>query len=138
MKMTKPYSLSVKAVIRQADGRLLLLKRSPNCKINVGKWDLPGGKVERGESFDQALIREVLEETGLEISLQRVVGTAERELPEWKVVYLILEGHIVSGDLKLSAEHSEYRWATGRDLLDLELVDQFRPFVQPLTLEQGI
>lgn len=136
--MTKPYGLSVKAVIRHADGRLLLLKRSPNCKINVGKWDLPGGKVERGEGFDQALIREVLEETSLLISLQRVVGTAERELPEWKVVYLILEGHIVSGDLKLSTEHSEYRWVTGQDILDLELVEQFRPFVQLLAKAQGV
>ncbi len=132
MKMVKPFKLSVKAVIRQTDGRLLLLKRSLSCKINVGMWDLPGGKVERGECFDQALIREVLEETGLLISLQRVVGTVERELSEWKVIYLILEGHIVSGDLRLSHEHSEYCWATGQDLLDLELVEQFRPLTRAL------
>ena len=130
--MAKPFKLSVKAVIRQIDGRLLLLKRSPNCRINVGKWDLPGGKVEQGENFDQALIREVLEETGLLISLQRVVGTAERELLEWKVVYLILEGHIVTGGLQLSPEHSEYCWATSQDLLDLELVEQFRPLARLL------
>lgn len=136
--MTKPFGLSVKAVIRRSDGRLLLLKRSPFCKINVGKWDLPGGKIEPGEDFDQALIREVLEETGLHISLLRLVGAVERELPEWRVIYLILEGRIVSGNLRLSPEHNDYCWAAGQELSDLELVEQFRSPIEHLAKEPVI
>ena len=69
----KPFALSAKVVVRDEEGRCLLLKRSMSSKGNPGKWDLPGGKVDIGESFDQGLLREVAEETGLTISLQRVL-----------------------------------------------------------------
>jgi len=127
--MEKSFKLSVKVVIRH-NGRLLLLKRSSNCRSNAGKWDLPGGKVELGESFDRALLREVAEETGLTISLQRVVGAAQSELVDTKVVYLIMEGYLVTGKLQLSEEHSDYLWVTCQEFLDLDLVEQFRSFAQ--------
>ena len=128
--MEKSFKLSVKVVIRHNNGRLLLLKRSSNCRSNAGKWDLPGGKIELGESFDRALLREVAEETGLSISLQRVVGTARRELADTKVVYLIMEGYLVTGKLQLSEEHSDYLWVNCQELLNLDLVEQFRSFAQ--------
>jgi ADP-ribose pyrophosphatase YjhB (NUDIX family) len=62
-------------------GHLLLLKRSNRSKNNVGKWAPPGGKTEVGESFDEALLREVAEETGLVVSILYVVGLTELELP---------------------------------------------------------
>lgn len=126
----KPFALSAKVVVCDASGRCLLLKRSMSSKGNPGKWDLPGGKVDVGESFDQGLLREVAEETGLAISLQRVVGTAESELPTRKVVYLILEGRVESGQVCLSSEHDEYTWVDRRDLTTMDLADQFRPFAQ--------
>lgn len=58
----KPLSLSVKIVIRDDNSRFLLLKSSMSSKGNPGKWDLPGGKIDAGESFDEALHREVFEE----------------------------------------------------------------------------
>lgn len=80
----KPLRLSAKIVIQDKDDRCLMLKRSMSSKGNPGKWDLPGGKIDAGESFDGALLREVFEETGLTISIQRVAGTAESELPKVK------------------------------------------------------
>ena len=77
--MDKPFALSVKALIYDREGRILLLRRSQSSHANVGKWDLPGGKVDPGEQFDQAVIREVMEETGLKVSLQHVTGTAESD-----------------------------------------------------------
>ena len=128
--LRKPLALSAKVVVRDESGCCLLLKRSINSKGNPGKWDLPGGKVDAGESFDQGLLREVAEETGLTISLQRVLGAAESESPTMKIVYLILEGRVESGQVCLSSEHDEYAWGDRRDLATMDLADQFRSFAQ--------
>ena len=126
----KPLVLSVKVVIRDASGRCLLLKRSLRSKGNPGKWDLPGGKVDPGENFTQGILREVAEETGLTISIQRVGGVAESESPTNNVVYLILEGRLESGQVQLSSEHDEYVWVNRWELPKMELADQFRAFAQ--------
>lgn len=57
----KPFALSVKVVIRDGNGRCLLLKRSMSSKWNKAKCDFPGGKVDPGEDFEQAMLCEVAE-----------------------------------------------------------------------------
>lgn len=126
----KPFRLSAKVVVRDEKDRCLLLKRSMSSKGNPGKWDLPGGKVDAGENFDQGLLREVVEETGLTISLQRVLGATESESPTMKVVYLLLEGRLESGRVHLSSEHDDYAWVDRQDLATMDLADQFRAFAQ--------
>jgi 8-oxo-dGTP diphosphatase len=126
----KQYSLSVKVIIRDADGRCLLLKRSMSSKGNPGKWDLPGGKVDAGENLEQGLLREVAEETGLTISLQRVLGAAESESPTKRVAYLIFEGLVESGRVRLSGEHDDFAWVDRQDLAKVNIAEQFRPFLK--------
>jgi 8-oxo-dGTP diphosphatase len=75
----KPLRLSAKIVVRDKHGRCLLLKRSLSSKGSPGKWEFPGGKIDPGESFDEALLREVAEETNLTISIQSVAGTAKSD-----------------------------------------------------------
>lgn len=60
---------SVAAIITNADGHVLLQRRSDN-----GLWGLPGGSVEIGESVSAAIVREVREETGLGVEVERLVG----------------------------------------------------------------
>jgi len=126
----KPFGLSVKVIILDRDDRCLLLKRSLNCKGNPGKWEFPGGKVERGEHFDEGLMREVAEETGLSISLNRVLGTAESESPTVRIAYLFLEGRRRSGRVRLSSEHDDYMWVTRRSLPSADLAPQFDSFAR--------
>src|SRR5437764_177940 len=99
---SKPFCLSVKAIVHDGDGRCLVIRRSAASKNNAGMWDLPGGKCDPGESMDTALRREVLEETSLTVRLKQVVGSAQWEMPERMVAYLILDAEIVSGELHLS------------------------------------
>jgi 8-oxo-dGTP diphosphatase len=124
----KPFHLSAKVVIVGADGRVLLLKRSRASKNNAGAWEFPGGKTDPGETFDQALLREVSEETGLQISLRRVVGAGEADLGERKIAYLFLEARHVNGAVRLSEEHDAFVWVKPAELPQQNLTPQFKEF----------
>ena len=66
--------LAVAAFIKDKDGRLLLVKKSPNEKIDPGLWVVPGGKINPGEKILTGLEREVMEEVNLEIIKPRWVN----------------------------------------------------------------
>jgi len=123
------FGLAVRALIFDDDGKILILKRSTESKTNPGKWELPGGKVDQGEDFDKALVREVYEETGLKISLDNVVGASQQNLPLIRAVHIIMAGKIEEGELNLSSEHEGYAWEFLENLSDYELADWVEYFI---------
>jgi 8-oxo-dGTP diphosphatase len=123
--MKKPFRLSMKVVIRDQEGKCLLIKRSMQSKGNPGKWDFPGGKVDPGESFDEGLLREVYEETRLRISLEKPLTVLESESPSNRVIYLFMEGKLLDGDIELSEEHEDYSWVDPAELSKMDLATQF-------------
>lgn len=123
------FGLAVRVLLTDENGKILIVKRSTGSKTNPGKWELPGGKVDQGESFDQALIREVYEETNLKIKLDHVVGVCEQNLPVIRAVHIIMSGKIIDGYLNLSSEHEGYAWVFFKDLQDYELADWLNDFV---------
>jgi 8-oxo-dGTP diphosphatase len=127
------YGLAVRVLLTDQDGKILILKRSTDSKTNPGKWELPGGKVDQGESFDHALIREVYEETNLKISLEHVVGASEQNLHIIRAVHIIMSGKIVEGELNLSSEHEGYAWVLIETLPDYELADWLQDYVNQTT-----
>ena len=77
--MTGPDIPCVGAIVRDHAGRILLIQRGqPPAE---GMWSLPGGRVELGESAEEAIVREVREETGLDVAVIREVGTVLRDAP---------------------------------------------------------
>lgn len=126
--------LGVGVAVRDGEGRLLLEKRS-----DCGMWGFPGGRVEPGETVEQAACREVLEETGLTIRIERLIGVysdpAERMVvyPDngdvRQLVDIFFEASIVSGELRLSHESEALRFFQPCDLPGLDLV---RPAIRPL------
>ena len=123
------FGLSVRVLLADENNKILILKRSTESKTNPGKWELPGGKVDQGESFDQALIREVYEETQLKISLEHVVGISEQNLHFIRAVHIIMSGKIINGNLNLSNEHEGYAWVFFENLQEYELADWLNDFV---------
>ena len=105
-------------------------KRSMDSNSFAGEWDFPGGKVDQGENFIDALHREVAEETGLKMSIERMAGAVEFEMPNFMVVNIIMEGRLKSGDVRLSNEHEEYKWVPPDELLTIGLVEKFMPFIR--------
>lgn len=123
------FGLAVRVLLTDDDGKILIIKRSTDSKTNPGKWELPGGKVDQGESFDHALIREVYEETNLNISLDHVAGVCEQNLPLIRAVHIVMWGKTIDGELNLSDEHEGYAWVFFDDLSDYELTDWLYDFV---------
>jgi len=105
MVSDKPFGLSVRAVIYDKNVRCLLLKRSMRSKNYPGKWEFPGGKVDKGERFDDALVREVQEETGLAVTLKRFIGAARAEMPHVTAIQLVMEADPTPGLPAISPEH---------------------------------
>ncbi len=126
----KPFRLAVRAVVRDPEGRCLLIRRSSACKAFVGTWEWPGGKADPGESFDVAVRREVAEETGLEINLIGVAGAFHIEMREQHLAVLCMEAEVSGGSFALSEEHDQSAWVPRAELLDWELTDGFRQFAE--------
>lgn len=110
------------AVIKDSEGRLLLIKRGH--EPGAGLWSLPGGRIEPGESDQQAVAREVLEETGLHVECGRLLGTAELPGPGDSVIvvsdYLAV---VTGGQLGPADDAADARWVTAADLARLPLTD---------------
>lgn len=132
MPEMKPFVLSVKALIHDEKGRYLVIRRSKASKYNAGQWDFPGGKIDAGETFDVALLREVAEETRLSVCLEKVLGAGESELPDRKVAYIFMRARILNGDVRISEEHEAFEWITPEALADANLCPQFRELARAM------
>ena len=103
------------------EGRILMQHRAPTAKISPNQWALPGGKIEAGETPDEAARREVLEETGLDVRVVRLLEVVPIAGPGY--AYEIHE-HLceIAGDpaaLRPGDDAAEARWVLPGDLATL-------------------
>ncbi|MGW2274184.1 (deoxy)nucleoside triphosphate pyrophosphohydrolase [Streptomyces yangpuensis] len=108
------------------EGRLLAARRSAPPEL-AGRWELPGGKAEPGESVPEALVRELREELGVETEpLERIPG-------EWPLrpglVLHVWTARLVSGVPAPLEDHDELRWLGPEELESVDWLDQDRPAV---------
>jgi 8-oxo-dGTP diphosphatase len=111
--------LAVGAVVFH-DGKVLLVRRGKPPRM--GKWAIPGGSVEAGESLRQAAEREVREETGIEVRAGEVVHVFELidhdEAQQLRFHYVIIDlmADYLRGEVKAADDASDARWFGGEEL----------------------
>ena len=110
----------VGAVVRDGAGRLLLIKRGYDPE--AGKWSLPGGRIEPGETDAQALVREMREETGLIVLPGPLLGAVERPGPGGRIIDIRdYAATVTGGTLAAGDDAADARWVTTADLPRLPL-----------------
>lgn len=118
--------LGVGAVILE-HGRVLLVQRGKEPL--VGYWSLPGGAVETGERLEDALKREVLEETGLDVSVNEMAVVFERIMPdgsgacEYHYVLIDFYCTILGGVARPGDDSNDVRWFPIADLATVQLTE---------------
>ena len=101
------------------DGERFLICQRPAHKARGLMWEFAGGKVEAGETGEQALKRELREELGIDVEVQEQVADVTYAYPELSV-HLTLYGAVVVHGAPQLLEHSELRWITLAEAGDYE------------------
>lgn len=109
--MEYTHFVSVAALVTNDLGQILLVK-SP-----WRGWEYPGGLIEPGETFQEALHREVREESGVEIEITGFVGICKNV--ERDIVNIDFTARYIGGELRTSEESTEVIWASPEEALDL-------------------
>ena len=111
------------------NGKVLILRESSKYEdgSNAGKFDVVGGRVKPGQRFDKSLLREVKEETGLEVTIGRPFFTGEwRPVvrgEQWQIVGTFFVCEAASGEVTLSEDHEEFLWIDPKDFSLYPLID---------------
>ena len=125
--------LGVAAVIWNDRQEVLLIRRTKEPR--KGQWSLPGGKVEFGEGLEDAVHREVREETGLEIALLGLAGVAETFLDasvgaaDLHFVLVDYSARVVSGEAKAASDAADATWFGRAEIDDLPLWNETKRMI---------
>ena len=106
------------ALITQVNGQVLVTQRSAAMRLPL-KWEFPGGKIEEGETAQDCIVREILEELALEVQVvqrmrSHVFGEGNNAI--CLVPFLCI---IIAGEIKL-AEHAAFQWLLPEELMELD------------------
>ncbi|MGE5298730.1 MAG: NUDIX domain-containing protein [Acidobacteriota bacterium] len=118
--------VGVKALIEQ-DGKYLFLRRDKAFQSGPQKWDIPGGRIKPEEALSDALIREVHEETGLELEQASVLLAAQDIFVPEKSLHVVRLTYstVAVGSVVLSEEHDDYKWMTRDEALAEPYIDSY-------------
>ena len=114
------------------EGKILLEKRK--SAPGKGKWSVPGGLVELGESIEQAVIREVKEETGLEVEEPRLIDVVddvnldEKGAVKYHFVIVDYVINVIRGIPKAASDAEDLKWVPFSEVEEYDLTTSFRAF----------
>lgn len=141
MAKHKKFHLGIKGLIRNKKGEILLLLKSPDrIKKFSSKtyWDIPGGRVEKGDSVEKTLRREIREETGIENFENKglfhaVVSNIKIQEENCGLILFIYEISLVDDfEIRLNDEHTEFSWFNINEAAELLRVKYPTNFINRL------
>jgi len=122
--------IATKALIVNSKGQLLILREASTYKdgTNVGRYHLPGGRLEPGEAYLDGLRREVDEETGLTVTIGKPVYVGEwrpviRGVPNQIIaIFFLCKPQDEAASVRLSDEHDDFQWVMPADIHQFDLM----------------
>ena len=118
--------VGARGIVRGESDRVLLIKRSETVGWDPGRWELPGGKADYGESLQDALAREAREETGLEIEVGEPLHVAHFIKEPFWVTTVTFACELAGEEARLSEEHEELRWVELAEVAELDCTEASR------------
>lgn len=116
-----PYGLTMRGIVKNKNGEILLVKRHHKSRTDPEKWELPGGKVEPNESFDKAIVREIKEETNLDCKVGDFCEAIQRDYTHKRSVQMIMYLKDIEGEVKISDEHEDWRWVDLKEIPEFDI-----------------
>lgn len=128
---------SQKAILVDESGKILTIRRTKTAPSRPLHWDLPGGELDYGENAKESILREIREETGLEVEDLSVFDVISRlnDIGEFWVTacYTALS---TTKEVTLSYEHDEVKWVTPQEFQKLDASPRIKQFVETFELLQ--
>ncbi len=118
------------AAVIITEGRVLACERSAPPEV-AGRWEFPGGKVEAGETEEQALARECVEELGVRVEVGARVGP-DVSLAHGRAVLRVYAAQLIDGDRPQALEHTSMRWLAADELDSVHWLPADKPIVAEL------
>ncbi len=122
--------IAVVAGLLVKEGRLLIARR-PFGTHMAGKWEFPGGKIERGETPEVALERELFEELGIRTKTGRIYHAVAHSYPEKDVLVLFYRSTLEGGEPR-AIEEAEVRWIEEKELENFDWAQADQPVIERL------
>lgn len=119
MKSKEKAVVDVVGALIKDKGRYLICQRLKDDHFG-SMWEFPGGRVEEGESKEEALKREIAEELGVEIKIGDFVSVFEDEIPSLKIIVHFYRASILRGEIQ-RIECQDFKWLSPEDAAKLNL-----------------
>ena len=122
--------VEVVAAVIKKDNKIFCAQRNLSKSMG-GKWEFPGGKIEIGETKEEALVREIREELDSDIVVDKYLMTVEHDYRTFHITMHAYLCTLVKGELTLK-EHNDSVWLSKEELLSLDWADADKPIVDKL------
>ena len=123
-------TVSVVAAVIHKDGKILATQRGYGDQ--KGFWEFPGGKIESGETPEEALVREIKEELLLDIDVEEYITTVEYDYPKFHLSMKCYKCSIKEGESPVLLEHESMKWLSMDELDTVEWLPADREVIREI------
>lgn len=134
MKENKKQFIGVSAFIVDSDNKVLIVERARDDNFMPGFFELPGGKIDFGETAEEALVRECKEEVGLDVKAIKPYSTfsytAKQDTEHAIDIQFVVRVVKDDTEVKLSDEHESFQWITVEEVENYKFSDEMRKVIK--------